>query len=101
MKNTDTNNILDKVVADMNGATELIENLHTLGYNFNFEMSGSQLVCYQNKCCYPIRDFHIDEVFRFVHESRIPGYFLFALQHNTYTSLKGIFTVYPIATREN
>lgn len=96
MTTNDVEVLLNKIAEDMNYADVIIDSLHSMGYNNNYELAGNKLVCLQTQLYYFPRDFKVDEIYRFdVGPMQLEGYYLYALRDSS-GHPAGIFTAYPV-----
>jgi len=81
----------------MQYADELIDNLHSLGYRYNFDLIGNKLICLQTHMYFFTREFQVDEIFSFDQAPMgINDYYLYALRDPSGQAM-GIFTAYPVS----
>ena len=89
--------LVNKIIEDMQYAEELIDNLHSLGYQYNFDLAGNKLVCVQTQMYFFTREFQVDKVYRFDQEPiGIDDYYLYALRDPTGQPV-GVFTAYSVS----
>jgi len=91
MDTSSTDRLLDTIVDDMAYAAAIVDDLHERGYDNNFELVGNRLLCLQSQEHYAPRDFWVDEIYRFDHDSiGLRGYFVYALREPIH-DVMGIF----------
>ena len=96
MTTNEVDTLLNKIVEDMKYADVIIDSLHSMGYNKNYELAGNKLVCLQTQLYYFPRDFEVDGIYNFeLDPMKIEGYYLYALRDSCGTPA-GIFTAYPV-----
>jgi hypothetical protein len=87
------NVIIQKIRKEMRSACAIVDLLHANGYTNNFQLMGDQLMCTENHFYYKIKEFQVDEIYRFDDESgTLNGLYLYALRHS-WDDNKGIFIV--------
>lgn len=92
--------LLNQVVDDIRCGEVVVDSLHAMGYNYNFELVGNKLLCLQTGLYYFPRDFEVDQVYCFDSTPMgIEGYYLYSLRDSS--GPVGIFTAYPVKDAAN
>ena len=86
--------IIQKIIFEMQGGSNIVDRLHKKGYVEIFVVSNDLLKCMGNRFYYQIKDFSIDEMYNLEDVSdTLKGLCLFALRHRI-EGQKGIFIGY-------
>ena len=94
MYDLDADWLLKRNSMEMNDAVNVIEVLHSKGYEENFELVDGLIRCCSNKQYYKVRDFFVDEIYRFSDDSGVlNGTYIYAVRE-TWNSVKGIFIIH-------
>jgi hypothetical protein len=93
-----TDKLLDQIVMDMRMAAMLIDRLNNEGYNANFVLSESKLVCLQNHHTYFTWDMKVDQVYRIDdEETGINGLYIYAIRLPD-EDLRGVYLIQTKST---